>query len=105
MSASKTKGSPGRPRLPKPRPEPKAGRDDRERDVMTMREAAEYLNCAYTTVFRLAHRGEIPAFRLGGGWRCRLSDIDIWIAGRQVKPEARDGREDKRKGRPRKAGR
>jgi excisionase family DNA binding protein len=108
MSRGIRKGG-GRSRLPKPRPEPEAGRDDWDRDVMTLREAVEYLNCHYVTVFKLANRGEIPAFRVGGHrvgghWRCRWSDINRWIADRQVKPEGWGGREGKGRGRWPKSG-
>ncbi|MDZ7924044.1 MAG: helix-turn-helix domain-containing protein [Marinagarivorans sp.] len=32
------------------------------------------------TVYRLAQKGEIPAFKLGGTWRFRRSELDAWIA-------------------------
>ena len=32
------------------------------------------------TVYRLAQSGEIPAFKLGGTWRFRRSELDRWIA-------------------------
>ena len=107
MSASETKKRPGRAGLP--RREPETGRDDCDREIMTLRGLAEYLNCNYVTVFKLANRGEIPAFRVGGHrvgghWRCRLSDINRWIADRQVKPEGRGGREGKGRGRRPKSG-
>jgi excisionase family DNA binding protein len=73
---------------------------------MTLRELADYLNCNYVTDFKLANRGEIPAFRVGGGghWRCRWSDINRWIADREVKPEGWGGREGKGRGRRPKSG-
>jgi excisionase family DNA binding protein len=71
-------------RLPRPEPEPEASLNESE--MMTLREAAEYLNCHYSTVLRLAHRGEIPGFRVGGGWRVSRSEMDRWIVARQVQP-------------------
>ena len=39
---------------------------------------------------RLAQKGEIPAFKLGGTWRFYRSELDLWIAEsiNKKKPEA-----------------
>lgn len=29
--------------------------------------------------YRLAAKGEIPGFKVGGSWRFRKSEIDTWI--------------------------
>ena len=66
-----------------PKPEPEAGRDDRDRDVMTLNKVAEYLNCSYATVLLRVMRDGLWAFRLdaaGDGWRVRRSDLEKWIA-------------------------
>jgi excisionase family DNA binding protein len=90
-----------------PKPEPEAGRDDRDRDVITLREAAEYLNCHYGTIYRLVRVGDFPAFRLGGSWRVQRSEIEKWIAGGGGSPSEKpagkpDGRaRGKRKAKPR----
>ncbi|MGO8843317.1 MAG: helix-turn-helix domain-containing protein [Methyloceanibacter sp.] len=47
---------------------------------MTLRQVADYLHCAYSTACRLVRQGEIPGFKLGGGWRFMKSEIDRWIA-------------------------
>jgi excisionase family DNA binding protein len=47
---------------------------------MRLRDAAAYLNCHYLTLLKLVRSGEIPAFRVGVGWRCSRLDIDLWIA-------------------------
>ena len=49
-------------------------------EIMTIQEAAEYLNCHHVTVRRLLAQGELRAFRLGSSWRFRREDIDQWIA-------------------------
>jgi len=67
---------------------------------MTLREAAEYLNCNYYTLFRLVRSGEVPAFHVGKGWRCSRADLDRWIEGQHVapaEPEPRPGRRPKKK--------
>src|SRR5690606_27740824 len=61
-----------------------------ESEILTLEEVAAYLKAGKRTVYRLAQKGEIPAFKLGGTWRFRRSDLDRWIAERinKKKPEA-----------------
>ena len=47
-------------------------------EYMTLREVAELLKLSEKTVYRLAQRKEIPAFKVGGSWRFMRSDIDNW---------------------------
>ena len=56
-------------------------------EIMTLREVAEYLACHPVTIYRLAQSREIPAFRLGGNWRFKRSEIGQWIAQRQRRPK------------------
>jgi excisionase family DNA binding protein len=64
----------GRPRGRKKTPE---GVGDRE--VMTLQEVADYLNCHYGTAYGLARQGIMPSFKMGGNWRVLKSEIDEWI--------------------------
>lgn len=48
-------------------------------DILTLDEVAAYLKAGKRTIYRLAARGEIPAFKLGGTWRFSRSDIERWI--------------------------
>jgi excisionase family DNA binding protein len=69
-----------------------------EGDLMTVYEAAEYLNCSYRTLYQLVRNGDLPALRLGGVrlWRVRRSDFEVWIsAGGSLRPKKGRG-----KGRP-----
>ena len=76
MSPPKGKKGVGRPRGRKPPPA-----DLDQSVLMTLHEVADYLHCDPTTVYRLAGRGKIPGFRLGGGnWRFLKSDLDQWMA-------------------------
>jgi excisionase family DNA binding protein len=52
-----------------------------ESSMMTLHEVAEYLNCHYGTIYRLVRAGDFLAFRLGGSWRARRSEIEKWIEG------------------------
>ena len=47
--------------------------------VMTVREVAAFLNVHEKTVYRLAQRRELPAFKVAGAWRFKREDIDLWI--------------------------
>ncbi|MBI4295369.1 MAG: response regulator [Chloroflexi bacterium] len=47
--------------------------------LMTIKEAAEYLRLNYMTVYRLAKRGVIPAFKVGGNWRLKKEILDDWL--------------------------
>lgn len=49
-------------------------------EILTLDEVAVCLKAGKITVYRLARKGEIPAFKLGGTWRFRRSDLDRWIA-------------------------
>jgi excisionase family DNA binding protein len=53
---------------------------------MTVSEVAAYLNCHPSTVYRFLKGGELPAFHLGGDWRFLRTELDKWIAERQVRP-------------------
>ena len=61
-----------------------------ESEILTLDEVAAYLKAGKRTVYRLAQKGEIPAFKLGGTWRFRRSELDRWIAESisKKKPEA-----------------
>jgi excisionase family DNA binding protein len=58
--------------------------DELPSEVMTLREAATYLNCSYQTLYEMVHQGVLPGFRLNrrGDWRFFRSEIDQLIAAR-----------------------
>jgi excisionase family DNA binding protein len=49
------------------------------REVMDIRQAAEYLGISGDTLYRYASEGTIPAFRLGNRWRFKRSLLDAWM--------------------------
>lgn len=55
---------------------------DQPDEILTIDEVATYLKAGKRTVYRLAAGGKLPAFKLGGTWRFRRSDLDKWIASR-----------------------
>lgn len=48
-------------------------------EILTLDEVANYLKVSTRTVYRLAQKGEIPAFKLGGTWRFRRTELDSWV--------------------------
>ncbi len=64
-------------------------------DILTLDEVAAYLKSGKRTIYRLAASGKIPAFKLGGTWRFRKSDLGRWIAnrtGERAFTDERDGK-------------
>lgn len=51
-------------------------------DILTIKEVAELLKVADKTIYSMAQRGELPAFKVRGQWRLRRQDIDTWISER-----------------------
>lgn len=47
--------------------------------ALTVREVADLLSVDCKTVYRLAHRGELPGFKVAGSWRFMRNDIESWI--------------------------
>ena len=60
-------------------------KSSRNGEIMTIRQAALYLRCHPSTLYRLANLGAIPAFRLGGSWRFQTAELDRWIARRTTR--------------------
>jgi excisionase family DNA binding protein len=48
------------------------------KEIVTVKDLANYLQCHQSTIYRLVKRREIPGFRLGGGWRFQIDEIDSW---------------------------
>ena len=49
-------------------------------EILTLKEVAQYLKLAEKTAYRLAAEGKLPGFKVGGSWRFKREDIEIWIA-------------------------
>jgi excisionase family DNA binding protein len=54
-----------------------------ESPVLTALELAKYLRIHPTTVYKLAKRGELPAFKVGGDWRFNRASIEKWLETRK----------------------
>lgn len=59
-------------------------------EILTLPEVALLLKVAEKTVYSMAQRGQLPAFKVGGQWRFKRTDLDEWIE--DQKTSARDDR-------------
>lgn len=66
----------------------------RQKEILTAKEVAEYLNLHPFTVQRYARQGQIPAFKIGTDWRFHRKYIERWI--RQKLSASIQGRESRR---------
>lgn len=48
-------------------------------EILTLPEVAELLKVADKTVYTMAQKGELPAFKVRGQWRFKMVDMDRWI--------------------------
>jgi excisionase family DNA binding protein len=53
------------------------------REILTPREAAEYLSVHVRTIYRLAKNGDIPGRKVGGSWRFKKDTLDEWLSLRE----------------------
>ena len=58
-------------------------------EILTLPEVAQLLKVAEKTVYSMAQRGQLPAFKVGGQWRFKRADLDQWIE--DQKAASRDG--------------
>lgn len=49
------------------------------REVMDIRQAADYLGISGDTLYRYASEGFVPAFKLGNRWRFKKTLLDAWM--------------------------
>ncbi|HTW46127.1 MAG TPA: helix-turn-helix domain-containing protein [Acidobacteriaceae bacterium] len=62
------------------------------REVMDIRQAADYLGISPDTLYKYASEAFIPAFKLGNRWRFRRSRLDEWMdrqSGLAERPEVK----------------
>ena len=51
-----------------------------ERPYLTVEEVAKRFGVNPTTVYRLAQRGTLPAFKVGNQWRFHIDMLESWVA-------------------------
>jgi excisionase family DNA binding protein len=52
---------------------------ERAKEVMTLREASEYLGISPDTLYKYLSENKIPAFKLGNRWRFKKDLLDRWM--------------------------
>lgn len=52
------------------------------KEILTPREAADYLSVHVRTIYRLVKNGDIPGRKVGGSWRFKKEALDQWLSGR-----------------------
>ena len=57
-------------------------------EILTLAEVAQLLKVGDKTVYTMAQRGEVPAFKVRGQWRFKRDDLNDWIE--QQKATSRD---------------
>lgn len=62
-------------------------------EILTVQEVAALLKVADKTVYTMAQKGEIPAFKVREQWRFRRVDIDSWIQQQTTARRVEGGRE------------
>ena len=50
---------------------------------LTVEEVAKRFGVNVTTVYRLAQRGKLPAFKVGNQWRFSEVRLEQWVADRE----------------------
>lgn len=48
-------------------------------ESLTLPEVAQLLKVAEKTVYTMAPKGELPAFKGRGQWRFKRADLDAWV--------------------------
>jgi excisionase family DNA binding protein len=51
---------------------------------MTVGEVAEYLRVHQSTIYKMVHKGQIPAFKIGSDYRFNRDAIEKWMIDRQA---------------------
>ena len=52
---------------------------ERLKEVMTLREASQYLGISPDTLYKYLSEDRIPAFKLGNRWRFKKDLLDRWM--------------------------
>jgi excisionase family DNA binding protein len=55
------------------------------KQVMTVKEIAEYMGVHPMTIYKYVQGGKIPAFKIGASWRILRDSIKKWIEENEYK--------------------
>lgn len=59
-----------------------------EKEVLTVKQVAEFLQMDERTIYKLAKQGNIPSFKVSNQWRFLKKDVESWVE--QKKSEVRE---------------
>jgi len=62
-----------------------------EREVLTTKEAVEYLRITRTTIFKLIREGRIKTTKAGRDYRFLKSELDKFLRGENEEPKISSG--------------
>lgn len=62
--------------------------NDRQKDVLTIDDLAEYLKLSKSTLYKLAQEGKIPGQKVGRHWRFHKAVIDRWLGDQEQTSES-----------------
>jgi excisionase family DNA binding protein len=65
---------------------------DRLKEVMTLREASQYLGISQDTLYKYLSEDKIPAFKLGNRWRFKKDLLDRWMERKSERTELADSK-------------
>jgi excisionase family DNA binding protein len=69
---------------------------ERLKEVMTLREASQYLGITPDTLYKYLGERSIPAFKLGNRWRFKKDLLDRWMERKSETTELPSDRRRKR---------
>jgi len=55
-----------------------------EREIMTVKQVAQYLQMDQHTIYKLARSGQLPCIKIAGQWRFKKDVIDKWISDESI---------------------
>lgn len=61
--------------------------DFRVSTILRLKEAAEYLRCHPSTIYRMLKRHELAGFRVGADWRFSQEALDQWVTEQTAKQQ------------------
>ena len=61
--------------------------DQKEGEVLTVADVAEYLRVHPSTIYKLLKARTLPAFRIGTDWRFKREHIDEWRVAQEKRPK------------------
>jgi excisionase family DNA binding protein len=59
-------------------------------ELLTFKDAKEYLRVSSSTLYRLVQRKDVPASKIGRSWRFRKERLIIWLEEQEKKGQRRE---------------